>query len=377
MDVPRLEWHAHLVADRAAQEAFRRAIQRVVFPGAVVLDLGTGTGIHAVFACTAGARRVYAVDADAIVDLARAIARANGVADRIVFIQAPADEAELPEPVDVIVAHHGLETLLALVPAAARRFLKPGGRVIPARAGLFAVPVEAPDVYEQLVGGWGTRYGIDFGPARELALNTVCDWLARPENLLGRGVSLGTVRFDDPAPVLNAEVVLPIARSGELHGVGTWLVEELAEGETISTAPPSPVSREVWRDYFFPVAAPVTVRAGDSVAFAAATGAGGWGRLWRWRIAVRTREGDTVSSSSHSSLAGLPLSVAQVRSLAPDRRARLTPRGQAARFVLDRLNGQTTLREIEAAVVQKFGDQFESPEDAAAFVARLVARYGR
>lgn len=376
MDVPLLEWHLHLVADRPVQEAFRRAIQRVVFPGAVVLDLGTGTGLHALFACEAGASRVYAVDCEPIVEVARAIARVNGVADRIVFIQAPAEEVELPERVDLIVAHHGLEGLLALVPTAVRRFLKPGGQVVPARAELFAAPVEARDAYERFVGGWKPSYGIDFTPARQLATSTVYHWLGRPEDFLGTGVSLGVVRFHETGVRLDVDVALPVERSGELHAVGTWMVETLAEGEAVSTAPPTSLSPDVWRNYFFPVAEPVAVRVGDIVRFAAGTGVGGWGRLWRWQIAVM-RDGDVVSRSSHWWHAGGALSLAEVRRGAPERVPHLTPRGEVARFVLERLDGRTTLREIEGAVVQQFGDRFDSPEDAASFVSRLIVRYTR
>jgi ubiquinone/menaquinone biosynthesis C-methylase UbiE len=377
VDTPLIEWHRHFVADQAAQEAFRRAIARAVSPGAVVLDLGTGTGLHALFACAAGARRVYAVDREPIVELARALARAHGVEDRIEFIQAPAEEVELPERVDLIVAHHGVEALVALVPRAARRFLKLGGRVIPERAELVAAAVHAPDVYERGAGGWVARYGIDFEAARRMAVNTVYPWLGRPENLLGGGVSLGAVAFTESAPRLAADVTLPIERSGELHGVGTWLVETLVEGEVLSTAPPTNLSREVWRDYFFPIAEPVVVEAGDRVHFIVETGAGGWGRLWRWQVEVRRRAGALAARSMHTSLAGAPLSPAAVRRQALDAVPSLAPRGEIARFVLEQVDGRSTVRQIERAVADRFGDQFDSVEDACAFVSQVLARYAR
>lgn len=377
MEIPLLESHLALVADRPVQEAFRRAVQRAVFPGAVVLDLGTGTGIHAIFACQAGARRVYAVDWSPIVDVARVVARRNDVADRVVFIRAPADELELPERVDIIVAHHGVEELLALVPSAVRRFLKPGGRVIPDQVELFAVPVEGPDTYDRFVGGWVRRYDVDFTPVQAMATNTVFPWLGRPEDLLGRGASLGVLRLAARSPQLDAEVALPIARAGDLHGIGTWTVETLVEGEAFSTAPPTTLSRDIWRDYFFPTTRPVPVDRGDVVTFAAATGAGGWGRLWRWRIEVRRRDGTCVYESTHSSLAGAPLSLADIKDQALDRRPSLSPRGEVVRFVLERLDGRTSLGELETAVAERFGDRFESADDVAALVAGLVARYTR
>jgi protein arginine N-methyltransferase 3 len=61
-----------------------------VFRGAVVLDVGCGTGILSLFAARAGARKVYAVDAAPIAEKARAIVKANELEDVITSVPAPA-----------------------------------------------------------------------------------------------------------------------------------------------------------------------------------------------------------------------------------------------------------------------------------------------
>jgi protein arginine N-methyltransferase 1 len=111
-------------------------LQRVVRPDAVVLDLGVGTGIFALLACQMGARRVYAIEPDDSIQVARDLAAANGCADRMEFFQALSTQVNLPEQADVIVSdiRRPLPLFGLPLPAiidARRRLLAPGGVLIP------------------------------------------------------------------------------------------------------------------------------------------------------------------------------------------------------------------------------------------------------
>ena len=120
--------HRDLLADGDTQGRFRKAIRAAVREGDRVLDLGAGTGVHAVFACEAGASRVYAVENDRIIDLAREIVARNGYEDRVTFVEGKSTEVELPELVDVLVANLGFDASLRYLPDARDRFLAEGGR---------------------------------------------------------------------------------------------------------------------------------------------------------------------------------------------------------------------------------------------------------
>ena len=63
----------------------------------VVLDVGTGSGILAIWSAQAGARKVYAVEATDMAVHARQLVQANGVADRVEVIQGSIEEVSLPE----------------------------------------------------------------------------------------------------------------------------------------------------------------------------------------------------------------------------------------------------------------------------------------
>ena len=99
-----LSFHAEMRLDAQRNEALRGALSRLDLQGAVVADLGCGTGIWAFEALHQGAKRVYAVDADPhILEVARRAARDLGEEDRVTFICADARFVTFPERVDVFI----------------------------------------------------------------------------------------------------------------------------------------------------------------------------------------------------------------------------------------------------------------------------------
>jgi len=69
------------VQDIIRMESYRTAIlqNKKCFEGKAVLDVGTGSGVLAIWAAMAGARVVYAVEATSMAKQARRLAEANGV----------------------------------------------------------------------------------------------------------------------------------------------------------------------------------------------------------------------------------------------------------------------------------------------------------
>ena len=172
-----------MMADKARMDAYATALRRVIGPTSVVVDIGSGTGILALMACALGARRVIAIEPLPVIQVARDSARANGYLDRIEFIQARSTEVQIAGRADIIVSDlrgvlpfysHHLGTLID----ARRRFLGPEGLLMPQRDVLMAAPIESPEAFEGLVGGFRDGApGIDLEAQRHMALNS---WSIHP-----------------------------------------------------------------------------------------------------------------------------------------------------------------------------------------------------
>src|SRR5918997_2571568 len=99
-----LRFYGQMIADAPRMDAYAAALRQVVNPDSVVMDLGCGPGVFALLACKLGARRVYAVEPDNVVGLAREAAAANGFADRIEFFEKLSTEITLPDPATIIIS---------------------------------------------------------------------------------------------------------------------------------------------------------------------------------------------------------------------------------------------------------------------------------
>ena len=139
-----------MASDAVRVDAFRRGIEAVVKRGDVVVDAGCGLGTYAIFACRAGARKVYAIERTDIILTAKQIAKDNGCADRIEFVRGDALAVELPEKADVVITEGFSATFLEgdveRLTARLRRLLKSGGKFVPSSVSVYAAPVSCPSI---------------------------------------------------------------------------------------------------------------------------------------------------------------------------------------------------------------------------------------
>lgn len=255
--------HHAMLADEVRNRAFRCALERSVTRDDVVLDVGAGSGALSIWAAQAGARRVYAVERSAA---AAALARANTRAfgGRIRVLEGDIAEVELPEPVDLIVSEwlgaFGIdENLLGMVLLARDRWLRPGGRVLPARVTALAAPVCNSRLLTTRMPGTGAAAG---GPLR---------W---SQAGLSAKVLLGlpqTMWCTDLAALPARQAQLPFRarlqwtaqHDGVVDGTVAWFEAEFGDGTQLTNAPGAPATH--WGQFVFALEPALPVRSGQEI----------------------------------------------------------------------------------------------------------------
>lgn len=149
------------------------------FKDKVVLDVGTGSGVLAMWAAQAGAKKVYAVEATHMAVQARKIVAANGLSDIVEVFQCKVEELVLPEKVDVIISEWMgyfllRESMFDSVLNARDKWMKPGGAMFPSHAKMYLSAIktakskqkqqeldESLNVWDDFVANTHENYGID------------------------------------------------------------------------------------------------------------------------------------------------------------------------------------------------------------------------
>ncbi|KAI5665220.1 hypothetical protein M9H77_24543 [Catharanthus roseus] len=137
-----------MLSDRVRMDAYFNAVfeNKHHFQGKTVLDVGTGSGILAIWSAQAGARKVYAVEATKMAEHAQELVKANKLQDVVEVIQGSVEDIVLPEKVDIIISEWMgyfllRESMFDSVICARDRWLKPDGIMYPSHARMWLAPI--------------------------------------------------------------------------------------------------------------------------------------------------------------------------------------------------------------------------------------------
>lgn len=371
--------YAAMIGDRVRVEAFLESMRRTIKPGAVVAELGTGIGFFAVMACRMGARRIYAIEPNEAIQVAREFAAANGCADRIEFIQNVSTKIELPEMVDVIVSdmrgtlpwygHH-----IPAIVDARKRLLAAGGIMICQQDMMKVAVVDAPEMYCAHTGLPETdQYQMDWQPVYRVVTNLRGKTRVRPEQII---LPAQTGAVLDYAEVVNTnfstELQWIAERSGTAHGLLLWFDATLAGGVTFSNAPTEP--ELVYGNTFFPLSQPTALNAGDSVTVSLQANLISDDYVWRWTTII-SHQGQVKASFKQSTFFGDSLSLQQLRKKADSYVPRLNEDGLLAQQILSLMNNGQTQGEIAEQLAAQYSRRFKNRQEALTYIAELSEKY--
>src|ERR1044072_3162603 len=311
-----LHYSGQMLADAPRMDAYAAALRHVITPDSVVMDLGCGPGVFALLACKLGARRVYAVEPNNVMGLAREAAATNGFADRIEFFEKLSTEITLPEPATIIVSDlRGVlpwfEQNIYSIIDSRLRLLAPRGVLIPRRDILWATVVEAPEQYAELVSPWQNQFELDLSAGTRFITNNWRKSQIKPEQFLTEPVCWNTVDYHEiESRDVRAEISWRAARNGTAHGFAVWFDSELGDnnrGIGFSNHPAAP--RMIYGQGFFPFSQPVEVSKDNRIELRLAADFVQDNYVWRWD----TDFIDQKVSFKQSTFYGVPLSTAQLR----------------------------------------------------------------
>jgi protein arginine N-methyltransferase 1 len=369
--------HAGYFRDTRKLSAYQQALDAVVRPGDVVVDLGAGTGLLGMMAARAGAARVYMVDWGSILGPAQEIAAHNGYADRMIPVRGSSTEVVLPELADVVICDQigGFvydAGVLEYFDDARRRLLKAGGKLVPGAFTLHLAPVCAPEARAD-VDIWADEpAGFDTRAVHRLAINT--EW-----RIEGSKAQLATI----PAPVATLEassldpvvssVTFAFDESMTVDGLLGWFDAELAPGVSLTNAPNSPERMQRWCN-FYPVERSLDVQPGDTLTVTIDLRPRS--QHITWSVAWN-REGSGLGRWRHSTLLGQFLAPDDLARVHDSAGLQMTPQGAAVRAALSKVDGRTSMQDIITAVLDEHPDAFFGASRAQSTLERSLAKWTR
>lgn len=379
-----LSAYGSMIADRVRVEAYGKALRKTVREGSIVVEIGTGPGVFAVLACQLGASRVFAIESSEIIQVAREVASANGCTNRIEFFEQLSSRVTLPTRADVLLSD--LRDILPLfqrhipvIADARRRFLAPGGTIIPRKDSLWAAVVEDPKAYGEVVDCWDKNpFGLDLSPARRLAVHNIQKIRVSPEQLLTGQKLWTTLNYATiESPDVRGNLEWTVERAGTAHGIVVWFDADLAAGVGFSNSPDSPET--IYGSLFFPWTQPVALTTGQLICVQLEAKLVEDDYVWRWTMHIEPSEGSNAPPLhfEQSQLAGTVLSAAQLRKTAADYVPILSEEGRLRRRALELMDGKAPLEEIAHKLAAEFPQRFSNWHQALSYAGTVSQESSR
>ncbi len=256
-----IELQQKLLGDRRRNDAFYRALTKVISPGvSTVSDIGSGTGFLSFLARQLGAKHCNLYEADeGILELSKNLARENKI-EGLSFIQGYSDEIKNPQKTNIVISetlgNFAYDEHLIEIMNDAHRFLLPGGAMIPYRVEQFAAPVIAPRMFKELNVWDSIGYKLSWKIAKKGALNNMYVYTVSPRDILADPKSVDDCMLAaKPSSTRRGRAEWKMKETTTVYGFALWWTAHLSKDVLFSTSPLEKNSH--WDQIFLPLEKPM------------------------------------------------------------------------------------------------------------------------
>lgn len=266
-------FHLPMLLDQARNQAYANAIERMVKPGMLVLEIGSGAGLLAMLCARAGARVVTCEEHPVIAAAAAQIIERNGLADRITLIRKRSTlltvPEDLPYPADLVIheifgAKLFCEGVTAALTDARERLLAPCAPSLPPRAR-----VRCALVTDQLAPAdirLGDVEGFDLSPFEVFSRPTIALRKQKSQRLrpVADPVSGMCMDYDSPPPFgPMSETLIVESHGGRIDGIVQWIALDFGNGEVLENDPFTEGPESSWGVPYTPLVKPIETIPGE------------------------------------------------------------------------------------------------------------------
>ena len=176
-------------------------------------------------------------------------------------------------------------------------------------------------------------------------------------------------------PRASAKLQLRTTRDGTAHGITAWFEAQLVEGIGFSTAPGT--TGTIYGQGFLPWLDPVELETDQEIEVDLHADPVGDDHVWRWDTKIAAHKGQPERIFRQSTFLGAQFTPERLRRRAVDFVPKLSESGQAERWLIEAIDGSTTLQEIAKEAMQRFPKVFLRQDDAFRRVSALAERFSR